>query len=419
VKAPVPLLEFSLAEARAALAARLAPLAAERVPPHLARARVCAADVCASRPSPSCDQSARDGYAAAVEPLRADQACAVFHIAGEIAADCAERKRLAPGQAFRIMTGAAVPDGTARVLPFEVCEEKDGCVRASLAELERGQRHVRRQGCEVQAGELLAAAGTRLLPDHLRLLAENGCEDIAVRRQPRAVVVCTGSELVQAGEPLLAGAKISSNGILLAALLEAQGCVCLGCLTAKDEADSLAALLADIMERTRPDLLITTGGMGPGKFDLTEQVFARLGGEPVCNRLKLRPGRATLFGLLGGSAFFGLPGPPPAVRLLFHELIVPAIARLSGEEQSGGLLKARLDGPTPAAQEEDCTVLKSAVVWADAEGRLRARLAAGLEPPNAILHLRGGGGEELVSLRLIGPLAAAGSAGRRSSPARR
>ncbi len=411
-----PLRELSLAETCAAIAARLSPLAAERVPLHLAQGRVLADSIFAVRPSPSCDQSARDGYAVAAEPLAADQTCAVFHIAGQIAAGCAERKRLAPGQAFRIMTGATVPEGTARVLPFEVCEEQDGCVRAPLAELAHRQRHLRRQGCEVRTGELLAAAGTRLLPEQLRLLAENGCEEIAVRCQPRAVVVCTGSELVQAGEPLPLGSKISGNGILLAALLEAQGCVCLRCLTVKDEADSLAALLAEAIKRDRPDLLITTGGMGPGKFDLTEQVFARLGGEPVCNRLKLRPGRATLFGLLGGAVFFGLPGPPPAVRLLFHELIAPAIACLSGEEPSNGLLKARLDSPAPAVQE-DCTVLKSAVVWADAEGRLRARLAERLEPPNAILHLCGGE-DGLVSFRLTGPLAA-GSADRKNSPVRR
>ncbi len=411
-----PRLELSLAETCASIAVRLSPLATERVPLHQAQGRVLADSIFADLPSPSCDQSARDGYAVAAEPLAADQTCAVFHIVGEIAAGCTEMKSLAPGQAFRIMTGAAVPEGTARVLPFEVCDEKDGCVRAPLVELARGQRHVRWRGCEVQAGELLAAAGTRLLPEQLRLLAENGCEDIAARRQPRAVVVCTGSELVQAGEPLPLGSKISGNGILLAALLEAQGCVCLRCLTAKDEADSLAALLAEVMERDQPDLLITTGGMGPGKFDLTEQVFARLGGGPVCNRLKLRPGRATLFGLLDGAAFFGLPGPPPAVRLLFHELIAPAIARLSGEEPSGGLLKARLDSPAPAVQE-DCTVLKSAVVWADAEGRLRARLAERLELPNAILHLRSGE-DGLVSFRLTGPLAA-GSADRKNSPVRR
>lgn len=413
MKDAVPPLELSLAEARAAIAARLAPLAAERVPLRLARGRVCTADLFVSRSSPSCDQSARDGFAVAAAPLFTDQACAVFHIAGEIAAGCADANTLAPGQAFRIMTGAVVPNGAARIVPFEICEEQDGQVRIPLPEGTSPSLHIRRQGCEVRAGELLAAAGTRLLPDHLRLLAEeDGCGEISAQRQPRAVVVCTGSELTQAGELLPPGGKVSGNGVLLTALLEEQGCVCLRCCIAKDNADSLAALLAEIVERDQPDLLITTGGMGPGKFDLTEQVFARLGGEPVYNRLRLRPGRATLFGLLDGRLpFFGLPGPPPAVRLLFHELIVPALARLQGEEVCGGLIKARLDGPAPALQP-DCTVLKGAVAWVDGEGRLRARPAQGLEPPNAILHLRGDEAE-LVSLRLIGPLAAAGSAGRR------
>ncbi|MGR0482532.1 MAG: molybdopterin molybdotransferase MoeA [Candidatus Electronema sp. V4] len=410
MKPESPQLELSLAEARAAIAGLLAPLAAERVPLRLARGRVCAADLFASRPSPSCDQSARDGFAVAAKPLFTDQACTVFHLAGEIAAGCAAANTLAPGQAFRIMTGATVPDGAAKVVPFEVCQEKGGQVRVPLAELAHGQKHIRRQGCEVRAGDLLVVAGTRLLPDHLRLLAEDGCGEISAQRQPKAAVVCTGSELMQAGDTLPPGEKISGNGVLLTALLEEQGCVCLRCCIAKDDTDSIATLLEEIVERDRPDLLITTGGMGPGKFDLTEQVFARLGGEPVYNRLRLRPGRATLFGLLNGLPFFGLPGPPPAVRLLFHELIVPALARLQGEEIADGLIKARLDGTASAAQL-GCTVLKGAVAWADEEGRLRARPAQGLEPPNAVLHLTGE--EELVSLRLIGPLAAAGSAGRR------
>jgi molybdopterin molybdotransferase len=405
MKAPVPQLELSLAEARAAITALLVPLTAERIPLRLARGRVCAADLFANRPIPSCDQSARDGFAVAAEPFLADQDVAVFHLAGEIAAGCTAANTLAPGQAFRIMTGATVPSGTARVLPYEVCQEEDGQMRVPLAELAHGQRHIRRQGCEVRAGDLLAVAGTRLLPDHLRLLAEDGCEEVAARCQPRAAVVCTGSELMQAGEPLLPlGGKISGNGALLAALLEAQGCVCVRCCIAKDEADSIAALMAEIMERDQPDLLITTGGMGPGKFDLTEQVFARLGGVSVYNRLRLRPGRATLFGLLGKVPFFGLPGPPPAVRLLFHELVAPAITRLHGEEYSGGMLKkALLDDPVPLSQV-DCTVLKGAVARVDEEGRLRVRLANRLEPLNAILHLNGEKGE-LVSVRLIGPLA--------------
>ncbi|CAK8716290.1 MAG: molybdopterin molybdochelatase [Candidatus Electronema aureum] len=397
-------LELSLAEARTAIAERIAPLEQECIPLTEALARVCAAFVFAARPSPSCDQSARDGFALATQPLFADQAVAAFHISGEIAAGCTEQKRLAPGQAFRIMTGAAIPTGTARVVPFEVCQEKDGKVLVPLAELARKQLHIRRQGCEVQTGQLLAAARTRLLPDHLLLLAENGCEEIVVHRQPRVAVICTGTELTQAGEPLLPGCKISGNGALLAALLQTQHCTCICCLTVEDNAERITALIEQIIDRDQPDLLISTGGMGPGTFDLTEQVFARLGGVSVYNRLRVRPGRSTLFGLLDKVPFFGLPGPPPAVRLLFHELVAPAIVRLHGEEHSGGMLKkAILDGPALLSQA-DCTVLKGAVARVDEEGRLRVRLADRLEPLNAILHLNGEEGE-LVSVRLIGPLA--------------
>ncbi|MCW5206219.1 molybdopterin molybdotransferase MoeA [Desulfobulbus sp. F5] len=404
MKPTISHLELSLAEACAAITERIVPLEQECIPLTEALARVCAASTFADRPSPSCDQSARDGFALALQPLCADQAFAAFQVSGEIAAGCTTQKSLAPGQAFRIMTGAAVPTSTARVVPFEVCQEKDGKVLVPLAELARKQRHIRRQGCEVQTGQLLAAARTRLLPDHLLLLAENGCQALAVQRRPRVAVVCTGTELAQTGEPLLPGRKVSGNGTLLAALLETQHCTCVCCLTVEDNAERITALIEQIIERDQPDLLISTGGMGPGKFDLTEQVFARLGGVSVYNRLRVRPGRSTLFGLLDKVPFFGLPGPPPAVRLLFHELVAPAIVRLHGEEYSGGMLKkALLDDPAPLSQV-DCTVLKGAVARVDEEGRLRVRLADRLEPINAIVHLNGEEGE-VVSVRLIGPLA--------------
>ncbi len=302
------------------------------------------------------------------------------------------------------MTGAPVPSGCARVVPFEICQEKDGKVLVPLTELHRRQPHIRRQGQDIRAGQELVAAGTRLLPDHLLLLAENGGGQVAVHRQPRAAVICTGSELVEAGNPLRHGQKNSGNSVLLSTLLQAQGCLCVCAVTAADDAEQTAALIREIIKRSQPDLLITTGGMGAGKFDFTEEVFSLLGGEPLCNRFRLRPGRSTLAGMLVGLPFFGLPGPPPAVRLLFHELVAPALRRLHGESAASRLVEAVLDQPLPFRQNDaDDLILKGGTAWLDAEGRLRVRPAAVLEPVNAILHLSGRE-ESTVPVRLIGPL---------------
>ncbi|WP_417909674.1 molybdopterin molybdotransferase MoeA [Candidatus Electronema sp. PJ] len=394
---------FSLAEACAALTARLAPLAPEQIPLSNALGRISAVAIHAQYPSPSFDQSTRDGFALASQPLFVDHRVAVFQISGESAAGCLEYKALQLGQAIRIMTGAAVPSHCARVVPCEVCQEQADKVLVPLAELTSQPLHIRCQGQEIQAGQLLLAAGTRLLPEHLLWLAENGTQDIAVHRQPRVAVLCTGSELIKAGAVLQHGQKISGNGILLAALLQAENCLCVCTALVEDNAERSAALMQQIIQQHQPDLLISTGGMGPGKFDLTEQVFSLLGGEPLCNRLHVRPGKATLVGLLGKVPFFGLPGPPPAVRLLFHELVAPALRSLHGEiVGNDGLVSAVLDCPLTGCQHDtDDLVLKGGIAWLDAAGCLRVRPAKTLQPINAILHLSGYE-DKSVHVRLLG-----------------
>ncbi len=374
--------------------------------------RVSATAVSAAWPSPTFDQSARDGFALAAQPCSVDQDCAVFQLVGESAAGCLERKILAIGQTVRIMTGALVPSASVRVVPFESCHEEHGMVRVPLDALRCRQLHIRRQGQDMPAGQLLVPAAVRLRPDQLLLLAENGCQEINVRRQPRVAVICTGSELVQAGTELLQGQKFSGNSVLLAALLHELGCRCVRAVTAEDKAEPTAALLREIIERDQPDALVSTGGMGPGKFDLTEQVFQLLGGELLFNRLKLKPGRATLAGMLGRLPLFALPGPPPAARLLFHELVAPALRTMHGEEAGSGLVEAIFE-PSPISVRqsgEDELILQGGTAWLAADGQLRVRRAAILDPVNAVIHC-GGRENGRVKIRLVGLLRTTASCG--------
>ena len=397
---------LSLVQALTILVDFFSPLPPEHIPLTKALGRVSVAAVLADRPSPAFAQSTRDGFAVAAQPFVVKQRVAAFHVIGEIAAGCCGQHVLAPGQAVRIMTGAPLPSNAVRVIPFEVCQEKAGTVQVPLVELNNKHLYIRCQGQDIQAGQVLVAAGIRLLPDHLCLLAENGTEEVLVQRRPRVAVICTGSELVSAGEPLQHGQKISSNGVLLTALLEEQNCLCVRSVTTADKAEPTVALIQTIIKQDQPDLLISTGGMGPGKFDLTEQVFSLLGGKVLCNCLHLRPGKATLLGMLGDLPFIGLPGPPPAVRLLFHELVAPALRQLSGEAASDRLHEAVLEQPLPVRQQDPADlILKGGRAWLDAEGCLRVRPAATLEPINAIMHLSGNESER-VQVRLIGLLTA-------------
>lgn len=418
MKTAFPNIEHSLQEARAAITAQITPLEQQQVPVSQALTRISATPIPAARPKPSYSQSTRDGFALAAQPHATDNSCAEFKIIGETAAGDTEQKSLQPGQTFRIMTGAMIPSACARIVPFEVCQEVGLSVLVPVAELANTQSYIRHKGHDIKKGQLLIALETRLQADHLLLLTENGCQEVTVYRQPRAAIICTGSELVQAGETPQAGQKISSNGILLASLLRRHHCLPVRSVTVGDKVESVVRSIQEVIAQDKPDLLITTGGMGPGKFDLMEQVFARLGGVPVYHRLKVRPGKSTLFGMIGTIPFFALPGPPPAVRILFHELVVPGLNRLQGlrEDSTGshGLVDAILANPMTIRQTGHLG-LKGAVAEIH-DGYVQVRPAGQLEPINAIMHLEpglgaGGKGERVllnknqrITVRLVGRL---------------
>jgi molybdopterin molybdotransferase len=165
-------------------------------------------------------------------------------------------------------------------------------------------------------------------------------------------------------------------------------------------------VIEESLQKHQPDLLITTGGLGPGKFDYTRQVFRRLGGELLCTSLRIRPGKGTLLGMLGKRPFCALPGPPSAVRLLFYELLLPVLRCLEGATQeTETLVEARLaQALRPQTKEAGKDViLQAACAWLDAQGQLWTRAAQPWEPVNAIIHLSGQEGDR-VQLRLLGAL---------------
>jgi molybdopterin molybdotransferase len=211
---------------------------------------------------------------------------------------------------------------------------------------------------------------------------------------------------VEVGRSVEVGRKISGNSVLLSGLLQQQGVCCGRFATVADRVDLIMEQLEEMVAK-KPDMIISTGGMGPGKFDLMEQVVARMGGTVIYNRLQIRPGKATLFGLLGQVPFFALPGPPPAVRILFHELIMPALIKMQGSAEGGReLISAVLSVPLRIRQTGHMN-LKGAVASIVDSG-LQVRPAQRMEPINAIIHLdsrrttaRQG---EPIRVRLVGSL---------------
>jgi len=318
----------SLEKGRELVFNSLKQLQCEEVELAAGLSRVVSSDVVAVIPQPSFDEAVRDGYvvpSVSVDGGRTRK----FKIVGDIPAGRPHGNELLPGTACRIMTGGCVPKGGERVVPNEKCVELGDELVVSDHVLQSSDTYIRKTGSEVAGDGVLVKRGVRLQPMQLALLSSSGVRSIAVSTRPCIGFLCTGSELKSPSSILETGQKISSNSFLLQGLSISSGA------STEDfgiVADSKADLL-DFFVKVKGgehDLLVTTGGMGPGKYDLVRDAFVHAGGQVIFSALDMRPGKSVLFGKLGEILFFGLPGPPHAVQTLFSILVVPAILAMQG-----------------------------------------------------------------------------------------
>lgn len=329
---PRPLPAATLAAGQDLILRHLPAPLAETVPLAAAARRIAAETIRARRPVPAFPQAARDGFAVGADPGAPGLP---LPIVGEVAAGGVARPRLGPGQAIRIMTGGLLPRGCARVIPAELCQEVAAGVilPASLP----GPRHIRAIGQEIKKGRRLVRGGEAVRPEQLAYLAATGETRLQLFAPPELAILATGSELLPLGQTPRPGQIIAGNGYLLAALAGEAGARSRILTPRPDCVESIVAALANYLSQEPPApaprrLIVTTGGMGGGKYDLLRESFHRLGGELHYDRLTIRPGGHTLFGSIAATPFFALPGPPGAVRLLFNELVRPALLHLQGRQ---------------------------------------------------------------------------------------
>ena len=277
----------------------------------------------ASMPVPHFAQSTRDGFAVRLKGRQDKKNSFKLQVSGEIAAGCTTIPLLGRNQAIRIMTGGAVPTNADRVIPLEWCQEANG--RVEIFKQGTPGSHIKRKGADLKKGHVIIRRGEEISPLHLHLLATSGTSHVEVFSRPRVAFLCTGSELVEKSP--LPGQILSGNRALLHGLISQAGGEPEDLGMVMDETGALA----DTLHKTgQPDILITTGGMGPGKYDLMETVLEKVGMRILYRQLHLRPGRSTIFGVQKNMLVFALPGPPPAVHTLFQELIRPAIIAFQG-----------------------------------------------------------------------------------------
>lgn len=317
---------LTVEEALKLVAVHATPLAPRRVPLGEATGLVLAEDVTSDVNSPPYDKALMDGFAVRSvdrEPER--------QILEEIAAGAVPRFALTRGTASRIMTGAPVPEGADAVVPVEQTELIDaGSVRLQQFDPAPGQ-HVLRLGASMRAGDAVLHAGALLRAIEIAVLAEIGRSMVAVRPRPRVAILPTGNELVAVGEKPTHGQIRNSNGpMLVAASTRAEAdAVELG--IARDNREDL---LRWIEQGLAADVLVLSGGVSAGKFDLVPAVLAELGVEQVFYKVALRPGKPLWFGVKRDGErrvlVFALPGNPASSLVCFELFVRPAIAALAG-----------------------------------------------------------------------------------------
>jgi molybdopterin molybdotransferase len=298
----------------------------ELVPVGHALGRVTAEDIRAMSDVPPTDNSAVDGYAVAADDAPASGTRDVT-VVGELAAGAVFTGTLRAGQALRIMTGAPMPPGADTVYPQEVVERRDSVVRIGPAE--RGV-NVRRRGEDVQAGQVVVAAGTVVRPQEMGVIASLGLPQLLVRQRPRVSILSTGDEVTEPGDARKPGQIYDSNRFTLRGLVEAAGGVVEDHGIAPDRpGDLLARLMA---AAARADVVLTSGGVSVGDHDLVKAVLRDAGGIDFW-QVAMQPGRPVAVGRMGAAVFFGLPGNPVASMLTFHLFVRPALWKLLGRAE--------------------------------------------------------------------------------------
>lgn len=288
-------------------------------------------DVVAPDPLPGFDNSAVDGYAVRCEDLAqaSVEQPVVLPVTGDVAAGPASPLRVQHGLCVRIMTGAMMPAGADAVIPVEWTD--GGVATVRIDRPVAAGANIRRSGEDVAAGETVLTAGTHLGSVQIGLAAAVGRSRLVVRPRPRVVVVSTGSELAEAGTPLAPGRIVDSNSPALTAAAVEAGAIAYRVGIVPDDPRTLAATLED--QLVRADVLVTSGGVSVGAYDVVKEVLSRLGTVQF-DRVAMQPGMPQGFGTIGpdSTPVFGLPGNPVSALVSFETFVRPALRKMLGAE---------------------------------------------------------------------------------------
>lgn len=321
-----------------------AALKAEKVKLEDSYGRILASDIFAEIPVPPFDRSPYDGYAFRGEDtLSATRdKPAVLDITEEIPAGKMPEVRITPGRAAKILTGAPIPEGANATIKYELTEYTEKWVKIFGPVLP--DTDIVYAGEDIKKGELIAGAGYAINPPLAGLLACQGICEVQVYKRPAATIINTGTELVEAGNPLPPGKIYNSNVYTLMGYLRSAGMQAYNGGTVEDDPDLIAAAIAGALEKS--DVVITTGGSSVGDYDWSLKAFGLTGARVLFWKVAMKPGGAMLAAVRDGKLILGLSGSPGAAVLGLFRVAYPFLRKMCGRTDIlPETLELRLDKP--------------------------------------------------------------------------
>lgn len=373
---------INVSEALGRVISRMDTLSEETVSYTESYGRILAEDLRATNDVPLFAKSAMDGFAIRSE----DSAGAggenriAFEVVGEVPAGASSDYVLGPNEAFRIMTGAEVPESADAVVMFEQTKETE--TGFTIRKTFRPDENIAMQGEECRTGEMIVPKGTHVNPGTVATLATFGYSRVKVYRQPVVGIMSTGSELLDVEAPLERGKIRNSNGPMILSQLKRMNIEGRLYRLEADDVDTLLSRMEEMLSEV--DVVITTGGVSVGDYDHLPELYKKLGAVELFNKVGMRPGSVTTVSFLGNKPLFGLSGNPSACYSGFELFARPALLKMMGHDKIfAPVVEAVLDEdfkkPNPFTR-----FIRAEVDYVD--GRVHAR-PSGFNKSNAVTSI--------------------------------